>query len=216
MSLSEPISRRRWALLGLLVAGALVTPALLRQRSFVGSDVGTLPTVQAVRADRGAPASVNPRADVSLIAFNDYQCPACLLAYPDMTRAVAKDGKVRIVYKEWPIFGERSKRAARVALASSYQGIYPKVHHALMSGRRVDEPTLRAAVERSGGSWSQLEKDLESRRGEIDEQLARNAQQAFSLGLRGTPAFLIGPILVRGRIGEGEFSTAIRQARDAG
>lgn len=214
MSSSKPITRGQWALLGLLVAGALAASSMLRQRSAVGLDVGAAPTVQAIWDDQTAPASANRAADVTLVAFSDYQCTACLLAYPDMMSALAKDGKVRIVYKDWVIFGERSERAARVALASRYQGIYPKVHHALMSGRRVDERALREAVESSGGSWRRLEDDLRARGEEIDEQLARNAQQAFSLGLRGTPAYLIGPILVRGRVSEGDFKRAIREARD--
>lgn len=211
---AEPISRKRWGLLGLLVAGAMIGPMLFRQGGEVGLDVRSYPTAQAVLEDRSAPASENRLADVTLVAFNDYQCPACLLAYPDMAAAVAKDGKVRIVHKEWPIFGQRSERAARVALASRYQGIYSKVHHALMSGRRADEQALRDAVKQSGGKWRQLEADLDTHRAEIEEQLARNAQQAFSLGLRGTPAFLIGPFLVRGRISERDFAKAIRQARD--
>ena len=207
------VTPKQMVALGLLVAGALATSSILRRSGAVGLDVGSLPTAQAVSRDRSGPALENQRADVTLVAFSDYRCPACLLAYPDMVSAVANDGKVRVVYKDWPVFGERSERAARVALASRYQRIYPEVHHALMSGRRVDEQAMRNAVERAGGSWHRLEADLRHNREQIDEQLARNAQQAFSLGLRGTPAYLVGPILVRGRISEAAFSGAIAGAR---
>ena len=209
----KPISRMEIAVLALLLTGSVGASLLLQQTGAVGQDVGDLQTAQAVRQDRTSPASENRMADVTLVVFSDYQCPACLLAYPDMKRAVAKDGKVRVVFKDWPIFGERSKLTAEVALASRYQNIYVQVHDLLMSGKRLDGQTLKSAVEQSGGSWAQLQTDLGQHRRAIEEQLARNAQQAFSLGLGGTPAYLIGPILIRGRVTEADFSRVIAQVR---
>ena len=147
--------------------------------------------------------------------FTDYQCPACRASEGAMQEAAARDGKVRIVYKEWPIFGPRSERAARVALASAYQAIYPAVHHALMTGSRPDDAMLRETIERAGGDWRQLERDLETHRADIDAELARNRMHAFSLGLEGTPAYLVGPILVKGGLSEAQFLRTIAAAREA-
>lgn len=213
MTSRKRISGRDVGLLGALVIAAWAASLLLQRSGEIGQNVGGLQTVEAVRQDQTAPSTANKLADVTLIVFSDYQCPACLLAYPDMVRATAKDGRVRIVYRDWPIFGERSERAARVALASRYQGLYVKVHHLLMSGRRVDEDYLQRTVERAGGDWDKLESDLRDHSQEIDELLARNGQQAFSMGIAGTPAYLAGPLLIRGRISEAEFSRAIAEAR---
>ncbi len=132
-----------------------------------------------------------------------------------MKRAVAKDGQVRIVYKEWPIFGDASERAAKVAIASNFQNIYPLVHDRLMTGPADGDAALRAAVERSGGNWPKLQSDLTRNSAQIDAQLGRNRMQAFGLGLGGTPGYLIGPILVRGALNEGEFTRVFKQARQA-
>ncbi|NNM77791.1 thioredoxin domain-containing protein [Sphingomonas sp. ID1715] len=201
--------------LALIVAGAALFGLALRSGQPVGQNVGDLPTVRKIQDDRNSPATVNPRADVSLIVFTDYQCPACRASEGAMQEAVARDGKVRIVYKEWPIFGPRSERAARVALASAYQTIYPAVHHALMTGKRPDEAMLRETIERAGGDWRQLERDLVTHRADIDAELARNRMHAFSLGLEGTPAYLIGPILVRGGLSKAQFLRTITAAREA-
>jgi protein-disulfide isomerase len=201
--------------LALIVAGAALFGLALRSSQPIGEDVGTLPTVTKIWEDRRSPTTLNPRANLSLIVFTDYQCPACRASENAMQQAAAEDGKVRIVYKEWPIFGARSERAARVALASRYQGIYPAVHHALMTRKRPDEAMLRETVERAGGNWPQLERDLQAHRGEIDAELGRNRMHAFSLGLEGTPAYLIGPILVRGGLNEAQFAKAIAAARRA-
>ena len=202
-----------WLLLLVVVAGLLTL--LLRNRMPLGTDLGENPIVQAVRQDHMSPATNNPAADVTLIAFTDYRCPACRLTYPEMKRAVAKDGKVRVVYKDWPIFGAQSEDAARVAIASSFQGIYPKVHDQLMTSPGLDEVALRRAVEDSGGDWNRLQVDLANRHREIGVQIAQNQTQAFSLALGGTPGFLIGPILVRGALNEGQFSRAIARARES-
>jgi protein-disulfide isomerase len=131
-----------------------------------------------------------------------------------MKKALARDGKVRVVYKDWPIFGAPSERAARVAIASSYQGIYPEVHDRLMSSQSLDQEGLRAAIEQSGGSWSRLQSDLLQREGDIEGQIMSNKGQAFGLGLGGTPGYLIGPLLMRGALIEAQFSQAIRRARE--
>ncbi len=132
-----------------------------------------------------------------------------------MKRAVAKDGKVRVVYKDWPIFGPASERAAEVAIASDFQHIYPLVHDRLMTGRVDGDVALRAAVELSGGDWRQLQRDLARNKTVIDAQLGRIRLQAFQLGLGGTPGYLIGPILVRGAMSEREFTRIFKQAREA-
>jgi protein-disulfide isomerase len=132
-----------------------------------------------------------------------------------MQRAAARDGKVRNVYKDWPIFGKASERAARTALASAFQNIYPLVHDRLMTGPAATREELRLAVERSGGNWGRLESDLTHHQKQLEAQLAHNRLQAFQLGLPGTPGYLIGPILIRGARTERDFLRVFNKAREA-
>lgn len=200
--------------LTVVTAAALLLWRIFTESQPLGDDVGNLQTVAKIRADKSSPAVINPRADMTIIVFTDYQCPACRSSEPALQSAARRDGKITIVYKEWPVFGRRSEQAARVALASAHQGIYPAVHAALMS-TTLDEPRLQEAVLNSGGDWRRLQTDLERYRKDIDAELADNETQAFSLGLDGTPAYLIGPILVKGALDEREFAKAIAAARTA-
>lgn len=201
--------------LGVVIVLAMLLPLLFSGTRTIGENVGDNPLVLAVRTDRSSPAEESLAADLTLIVFTDYRCPACRSAHPGMKRAVARDGKVRIVYKDWPVFGPISERAAEVAIASDFQGIYPRVHDRLMTGAADNDALLQTAVEHSGGNWPVLQCDLVEHKSRIAAQLSQNKLQAFQLGLGGTPGYLIGPILVRGALEEKEFVQAFKQARDA-
>lgn len=172
------------------------------------------PVVEAVLADPGSPTVGLAGADVTIVVFTDYLCAICRGADPALDRVRAADPKLRVVYKDWPLSGERSRFASRVALAAARQGRYLKVHNALMRTRRsLDAQTVFATAVGAGAKASRLESDLKLHRPEIDAQLARHAFQAWSLGLEGTPAYLVGPFLIRGAMTEGALRRAVSRAR---
>ncbi len=208
-------SRQFLAIASLVLLG-LVTSYLLRSARPLGRDVGASSVAAQVLADNASPRLELGKASLTVVMFTDYGCPACRQADPALRSAVARDGNIRLVYKDWPIFGERSEQAARVALAAHYQGIYPAFHHRLMSSPRLNDEALRQHVERAGGNWEQLEADLLARRSAIESQLAANERDAFALGLQGTPGYLIGSVLIQGAHSEGEFLRAFKQARGKG
>jgi len=198
--------------IALVLLGALASYALKNSRT-LGRDVGTSPTTLQVLEDRRSPQVVWGDGNLTVVMFTDYQCPSCRTADPALQTAIARDGNVRVIYKDRPVFGERSERAATVALAASRQGIYPALHHRLMRSPSLDDPALRDVVEQAGGNWRQLEADLLTHGLEISDQLAVSRRDAFALGLRGTPGYLIGPLLVEGALTEREFLRAFDQAR---
>jgi protein-disulfide isomerase len=209
------LTRRDILQLSVLIAIAALIGVLLKAQKPLGEDVYVNVLARKVLEDRSSPTEEGPAANLTLVVFTDYRCPACRTAHRAMKRAVAADGRVRIVYKDWPIFGDASERAAEVALASDLQNIYSVVHDRLMTGHADSETALRAAVERSGGDWRRLQADLASNRTLISAQLARNRRQAFALRLPGTPGYLAGTLLVRGALSEGEFERLFREARKA-
>ncbi|MEM8917590.1 MAG: DsbA family protein [Pseudomonadota bacterium] len=188
---------------------------LLRNNRSVGEDVGDNGLIQELRADRSSPMKQVPGADLTIISFNDFNCAACRKAHPAIQLAAAEDGRCNMVYKDWPIFGASSERAARIAIAADWQGLYPQVYDRLMRQAGLGNAQLQSAVEQSGGSWDQLLEDLNAHQQEIEDQLDRNRLQAFSLNLQGTPAFLIGPILIRGAVSQRDFARAISAARES-
>ena len=204
--------RQSLGLLGVILL-AVAGSYLLRSNRPLGVYVGDRDTARDILADSSAPQAVHGTGEVTLVVFTDYRCPACRRSDPAMRAAIARDGDIRVVYRDWPIFGEPSRNAAQIALAAEGQGIYPAVHHAFMALPSFDEPSLRRVVLQAGGDWDRLQGDLQERARSIAARLARNELDAFGLGLEGTPGYLIGPYLVKGAMTEAEFLRAFEQAR---
>lgn len=155
---------------------------------------GRDPDVEAILNDPEAPVSGNPKGNVTIVAFLDYNCPFCKKAAPDLARVVREDGQIRLVYKDWPVIAETSVYAAQLALAAAYQGAYAKAHDALMATKgRLSREQIAAALKGAGIDLARLEADVNGKAAQITALLQRNMAQADSLGLQGTPTYLIGP-----------------------
>lgn len=184
---------RRTALVRLAASGLAITsiPALFSTRSAWAVETGA----DAVLNDPEAPNAGNPKGDVTIAAFLDYNCPFCKKAAPDLARIVKTDGKIRLVYKDWPILGDASVYGAQLALAAHYQGKYEAVHHALMAlpSMRIPKDKILGAIQAAGVDMARLQADLKTKSDAITALLRRNLAQADAIGLEGTPAYLVGP-----------------------
>lgn len=195
----------------LAAGGTLLTtnPAFAQAK-----DAASALNEQAVLRDPDVPVLGNPKGDVTIVEFFDYQCPYCRKVHPDLIRLVAEDGKLRLVLKDWPIFGPNSQLAARAALAAKRQDKYAGMHAALMKTTgKLDADKIRAASVEAGLDVDKLNADLRAHGGAIDAVLARNGEQAEALNLSGTPAFLIGPFLVAGAPSYDEMTRAVTESR---
>jgi protein-disulfide isomerase len=168
----------------------------------------------AIFRDPGSPVGGNPDGDVAIVEFFDYNCPYCRSMAPVLSQALDADGKIRFVYKEWPILGPGSEFAARAALAAHKQGKYEAFHDALMNST---EPATEARVldvaRANGLDIERLERDMAG--DDILQALARNMETARTLGITGTPTYVIGDEIVRGAVGLRILQASIAQARNA-
>ena len=169
---------------------------------------------EAFTEDKVAPTVKPDKYDLTIVEYTDYQCPFCKAAHPALQKLLANDKKVRIIYRDWPIFGAQSIAAARVAIASNYQGKHAAVHDALMkTPRPLTDQLIRAAVTKAGADWTLLQADMKKNAAEIDALLERNNEQAESLGLQGTPAFIIGTYLHEGGLDYASLKDSVHEAR---
>jgi protein-disulfide isomerase len=173
--------------------------------------------VAAILNDPAAPVGGNPKGDVAIVAFLDYNCPFCKKATPELQKLVKTDGHIRLVYKDWPILTEASVYGAHLALAAKYQGRYEQAHDALMAvpGRRNGEEAMLAAVKISGVDIDRLNADLKAHDADISALIKRNGEQAEALGLQGTPVFLIGPFKVAAALDYSDFKKVVARVRAA-
>jgi protein-disulfide isomerase len=173
-------------------------------------------TESAVLRDPEIPAAGNADGDITIVEYFDYNCPYCRKLEPELRQVVQDDGKVRLVYKDWPVLGPVSIAAARMALAAKYQDKYVAAHDALMgTASRLTEPRIRELLEGAGIDVDRAAKDLNTNAKAIDAILARNNDQATALGFKGTPSFIIGKFRVPGALTMAQFDQAIADARKA-
>lgn len=213
----EALRRRdTLALISLLIAGGSAT-LWLRGRAPLGRDVSRSAAAGEMLRDRSWPMSGAAQADLFVVVFSDYRCPVCRRTEPDLNEAVRADGRVRVIWRDWPVLGAASLDAARVALGAHYQEKYGAVHSALMAEpRTLDASVARAAAGRAGASLAQLDADLLRHADAIDAALARTGRDALALGVPGTPGYLVGGLLVIGGLTKAQFARAFAQARALG
>ena len=205
------LNRRR--LLGSLGVSALGLNALSVPALAEGEDVLT---EALVLRDPDIPVAGNASGNISIVEYFDYQCPYCRKVEPELRQVVHEDGKVRLVWKDWPILGPMSVTAARMALASKYQDKFIEAHDALIAiNAKLTEPKIREALAGGGVDIDRLDRDLASNENAITTTLARNNDQATAFEFRGTPAFIVGKFRVPGVLTMAQFTQVIADARKA-
>lgn len=201
-------SRRR-LLIGLGASGLL-----LGAGSLVGQARAQEVDREWVLNDPDSPVGGNAEGALTIVTFFDYNCPFCRRASGPLADVVRADGDIRLVYKEWPILTEASFDGAVLALAAKHQGKYETAHAALMAlEERADSAAMRRVLDATDIDMTRLESDSTAHRKEIDAMLARNLAIAEALGLRGTPAYIIGPFLMASALDKAGFEQVVKDAR---
>jgi protein-disulfide isomerase len=161
------------------------------------------------------PVAGNPKGDVTVIEFMDYNCSWCKKGMAEVASLVEADKNVKVVFKEFPIFGAGSEFAARAALASVKQGKYWDLHQALFShDGPVTEEVTRQLAEAAGLDMAKLEKDMED--AGIAKSLAATQALAVSMQINGTPAFIVDDKVFPGYVAKDQLIQAIANVRANG
>jgi protein-disulfide isomerase len=215
--LFDPARRSRREALGALGVGAALLGIGLQPGSVLaqGNDDNVL-TEALVLRDPDIPVAGNVDGDIAIVEYFDFQCPYCRKLEPELRQVVQDDGKVRLVWKDWPILGPVSVIAARMALACKFQDKYLQAHDALIGvNSKLTEPRIRELLAGAGIDVDRADRDLATNAKAIDAILARNNDQATAFGFKGTPSFIVGKFRVPGVLTMEEFGQVIADARKA-
>jgi protein-disulfide isomerase len=154
--------------------------------------------------------------DVTLVEFFDYSCGFCKRALPDMVGLMKADPKLKIVLKELPILGPGSMEAAKVAVAVRMQDPggekYLEFHEKLLGGHvPANKANALAVAQAIGLDVARIEKDMES--DEVKATLEESSKLARTLGITGTPSYVVGDNVVVGAVGIAALSDKVKTAR---
>lgn len=152
-------------------------------------------------------------AEITVVEFFDYRCGYCKRSTDWIREMPAKyDGKVRVVYKELPIFGGISETAALAALAAHKQDKYVEMHVGLMNIKNNNDLTDKAidtVATEAGINVKKMRADMESM--EIQKQLADMKSLGRTLGVDGTPAFFVDNTRIVGADQNGLYKAIEKQ-----
>lgn len=200
--------------IGILTLGGVGLTRFIDHSSTVNA--GADPHVNAVLFDPDQPVLGNPQGDVTVAEFFDYQCPFCKRGHKDLMDTVEADGNVRLIMKDWPIFGGSSVMAAQMVLAATASDGYPAAQAALMATpARLSDDDVRLTLTEAGFDPEALLASYRQDRAQWDGLISRNSQQAAGLSLQGTPAFIVGRTIHAGAMDRTALNAAIAAARAA-
>lgn len=156
----------------------------------------------------------NPKGDITVVEFFDYNCGWCKKAVDELSKLTKADPNLRIVLKEFPIFGENSALAAKAAMASIKQNKYWDFHVALMKERQVTKDNLFRIAEKAGLDVTKLKAEMDNPA--YETALKENTAIAQALGIEGTPGFIIDSRVNVGFLPADGLKDMIAEVRKAG
>jgi protein-disulfide isomerase len=160
----------------------------------------------------------NPKGDVTIVEFFDYNCGYCKRALADLRTLAKSDPKLRIVLKDLPVLGPESVEASRVGLAAKLQISGDKLfeyHSRLLESRgRINGERAISLAREMGLDVARLQRDLDGP--EVRAALQENSTLGQKLGLTGTPAFVIGDEVISGAVGVEPLRQAVTAMRSCG
>lgn len=140
----------------------------------------------------------NPDAEVVLIKYSDFQCPACAAFVPVVNEVLADYGdSVRFEYRHFPLMQIHpfAEQAARAAEAAGQQGKFYEYHDALFANQAAWSSSVNPA-QFFVRFAEELDLDMQEftrhqRSPLLREKVRSEFEEARAAGFTGTPTFTL-------------------------
>ena len=157
-------------------------------------------------------------APVTIVAYSDFTCPYCKQAELTITQLLKKyDGKIRVTFKalpkaDYPISMAAAKygTAAFMLEGNKAWTLFDDLFSGMDQFERDGETYLKNATTKAGIDFKRLK--AEAGGAKVQARLDADQKEADSLGISGTPYFLVNDLVVRGAIPKDLFEEAIEMA----
>jgi len=200
---------------------------LARQQLAQAPSIPQLPQNMTVKADV---INVLGKSDapLTMVEFTDYQCPFCgrfeATTFPEIKKAYIDTGKMRLIVRDLPLEGLHpyAMKAAQAAHCASDQGKFWEMKELLFKNQnKLDADSLAGYATKDLALNPDLFKKCMAE-GKHLKEISAEAKYAQSLGITGTPTFIVGKTAgdsVEGRVIVGalpyeNFASVIDEALD--
>jgi protein-disulfide isomerase len=154
-------------------------------------------------------------ATVTITEFYDFHCGYCKQMVPTITKLMEEDKNIRVVFKDYPIFGPDSELAAKASIAfyqlnkARYFDFYQDM---MKVTGKFDEKTIQDIAAKYGVNESAL-KDAMALPA-VTKLLDANKELGKNLSVTGTPAFFVGTEVMGGATSYDGLKAAVKKMRD--
>jgi len=141
----------------------------------------------------------SPKAKVTMIQFEDLQCPICrryqVEGFPGVVEQYVRPGKVKLRFVGMAFIGPDSEKALRYTLAAGEQGKLWQFQDALYAnqgdenGGWVTDSLLETIAKGLGLDWTKLKQDAAG--AAVTQQAQSMAAEASQKQISGTPTFYV-------------------------
>jgi len=158
----------------------------------------------------GAPFKGAEKAPVTMVKFEDFQCPFCKSVQPTLAAVLKKyDGKVRLVHKDLPLeqIHPQAQLAAEASRCAGEQGKFWEYHDTLYGNApKLGEAELKTYAKNIGLNAS-FDQCLAS--GKYKASVQKDLSEGGQLGITGTPTFFINGREISGALPLESFAAII-------
>ena len=183
----------------------------LRAKASVTTYLKPPPVQRADVSVNGAPFRGSEKAKVTIVKFEDFQCPFCKTVQPTFKDLLKKyDGKVRVVHKDLPLeaIHPLARQAAEAARCAGEQGKFWEYHDKLYADTpKLGAEELKSAAKDMGLNMPSFDQCFTS--GKYRSAVQKDVNDGAQLGLTGTPAFFINGREISGARPLDDFSAII-------
>lgn len=139
-----------------------------------------------------SPLRGSPMAPVTLYEFSDFQCPHCKMAAPMLKKVVEEsNGKVKLVFKQYPLPGHpRARLAAKAAIAAQKQGKFWEMHDLLFENQdELQTADFSAYAKKIGLDMKRFEADMSSK--DTEKKIETDMAEGDKAGVDSTPTIFV-------------------------
>ncbi|MDH3202366.1 MAG: DsbA family protein [Myxococcales bacterium] len=141
---------------------------------------------------KGSPLRGSPMAPVTIYEFSDFQCPHCRLAAPYLKKIVDdSNGKVKLVFKQYPLPGHpKAREAAKAAIAADRQGKFWEMHDLIFKNQaKLETANFENYAKELGLDLERFRVDLKSK--EVETKIEADRAEGKKIGVDSTPSIYV-------------------------
>ena len=155
----------------------------------------------------------NPKAQVMIVEFSDFQCPYCQQVQQTLKALLAKhEGHLGLAYRDLPVrnIHPQAESAAEAARCAGEQGKFWEYHDLLFANpNKLDLAGLRDYARSLKLDEKQFDSCVSSEK--YKAQIQQDYQDGLRAGVSGTPGFFINGIFLGGSLPEASFEQVIQE-----